>query len=156
MIASMINHQKRPTASLQSSLIKSPVNSSSTCLNIKILPLLTKFRTRSLRIMSSRSHKHNIIGSRRDSWSPRRWSVSDIIGCEILCSYRLTWLWFILISLAITVCVWPASQILIMCQQSLFCRVWCTMMSSYKLEIFVHEGTPRKAWAMRSKFRFSK
>ena len=68
-IASMIKRQKRPTARtarLQSILIKSPVNSSGTGLNITILPLLTKFRTRSLRITNSSSHKHSIIGSRRE------------------------------------------------------------------------------------------
>ena len=81
-IASRIKRQKRVTASLQSSLVKSPVNSSGICLNIKILPLLTKFRTRSLRIRNSRSHKHSIIGSRRESWS---WSVSDVICLAILC-----------------------------------------------------------------------
>ena len=64
----MIKRQKCPlarAAHLQSSLIKSPVNSSGTGLNIKILPLLTKFRTRSLKITNSRSCKHSIIGSRR-------------------------------------------------------------------------------------------
>ena len=64
----MIKRQKCPlarAAHLQSSLIKSPVNSSGTGLNIKILPLLTKFRTRSLKITNSRSCKHCIIGSRR-------------------------------------------------------------------------------------------
>ena len=90
-IASMIKRQKCLTARtvrLQSSLIKSPVNSSGTGLNIKNLPLLMKFRTRSLRITNRKSHKCFIIGSRRDPWSPRPWSVRDVIAIN-----RLTWIW---------------------------------------------------------------
>ena len=104
--ASVIKHQKRSTARtarLQPSFFKSPVNSSGTGLNIKILPLLTKFRTRDLRIMNSRSHKHSIIGSRRESWSPRPWSVSDVVtslGMRYFAINRLTWLWFIPMCLA--------------------------------------------------------
>ena len=76
----MIKHQKRSTARtarLLSSLIKSPVNSSGTGLNIKILPLLMKLKciTRSLRITNSRSRKHPIIGSRRVL-------VSQAVVCE--------------------------------------------------------------------------
>ena len=82
----MIKRQKRPTASLQPSLIKSPVYSSGTGLNIKILTLQTKFRTRSFRITNSRSHKHSFIGSRREAvvcqW--RHFAIN-----------RLTRLWFI-------------------------------------------------------------
>ena len=36
--------------------------------------------------MNSRSHKHSIIGSRRESWSHRPWSVGDVIAYAMLCN----------------------------------------------------------------------
>ena len=85
-IASKSRRQKCSTARatrLHSGLVESPVNCSGTGTHIKILPLLTKFRIRSLSIRNSRLHKHSTVGCRR---SPRPWSVSDVIGLAILCN----------------------------------------------------------------------
>ena len=141
----MIKPQKPWTPRLQSSVIKLPVNSSGTGLNIKILPRLTKFRTRSLRITTA-DPTSTLSSAAEESYGLPGCglSVTSLVWRYFAINW-LTWLWFIPIFLAITVCVWPASLIPIMRQRSLFCRVCCSMMSSYKIETFLHEGTPRKA-----------
>ena len=134
----MIKHLKSLTARmapLQASLI----NNSGTGLNIKNLPLLTKFRTRSVRITNSRSHKHSIIGSRRESWSPRHWSVSDVSGLAILCNKPAY--------LALVYPNLPGYYILCMANLPHTDYAPTALILHdvfYKLEIFVHEGTPRK------------
>ena len=55
-----------------------------------------------------------------------------------------TWLWFIPICLAITVCVWPASHITIKHQWSLLCRVWWPSCLLANLIYFCTWGYPKK------------
>ena len=56
--------------------------------------------------------------SRREPWSPMHWSVSYVIGLAILCNKPAYLALVYPNCLAITVCVWPASHIPIMCQRS--------------------------------------
>ena len=117
---------------IESSLVKSYVNSSCTGMNIKILPQLTKFRTRSLSITTSRSHKLSIIGSRKVL-------VSLAVVCRCLGS-----------ALAITVWVWQDSHISIMRQRFLFAEYdtpWC-LLSNLKFRYMKASQEKREPYAV--------